>query len=76
MTEPEGENQELNRVILKGLHDLAEPLEMVIRYLRFVDARYKGRLDAEANEFIADAVDGANRMRQIISDLQKRVGNL
>jgi len=34
-----------------------------------VEARYKGRLDSEPNEFITDAVDGANRMRQIITDL-------
>jgi light-regulated signal transduction histidine kinase (bacteriophytochrome) len=76
MTEPRRGSQELNRVVLKGLHDLTESLEVVIQYLRFVEARYKGRLDSEANEFIADAVDGADRMRQIITDLQKRVGNL
>ena len=76
MTESGRENQELNRVVLKGLHDLQEPLGNVTRYLRFVEARYKGRLDSDADEFIAEAVDGANRMRQIISDLQKRVENL
>jgi light-regulated signal transduction histidine kinase (bacteriophytochrome) len=76
MTEPQRGNQELIPVVLKGLQDLTEPLDIVIRYLRFVEARYKGRLDSEANEFIAEAVDGANRMRQIIADLQKRVEDL
>jgi light-regulated signal transduction histidine kinase (bacteriophytochrome) len=75
MTESGREKQELNRIVLRGLHDLQEPLGNVIRYLSFVEARYKGRLDREANEFISEAVDGANRIRQIITDLQKRVEN-
>lgn len=69
-------NQDLKQVVLAGLHDLQEPLDNVTRYLRFVEARYKGRLDSETDEFIADAVDGANRIGQIIFDLQKRVGDL
>jgi light-regulated signal transduction histidine kinase (bacteriophytochrome) len=76
VVELERRNQDLKQVVLRGLHDLEEPLGNVTRYLRFVEARYKGRLDSEANEFIADAVDGADRIRQIISDLQKRVGDL
>jgi light-regulated signal transduction histidine kinase (bacteriophytochrome) len=44
-------------------------LDVVSRYLRFVEARYKGRLDSDANEFIASAVDGANRLQSVINDL-------
>jgi len=69
MAELERRNQDLKEVVLKGLHDLQEPLDNVTRYLRFVEARYKGRLDSDADDFITDAVDGANRMRQIITDL-------
>jgi light-regulated signal transduction histidine kinase (bacteriophytochrome) len=69
MAELERGNQDLKEVVLKGLHDLQEPLDNVTRYLRFVEARYKGRLDSDADEFIADAVDGADRLRQIIADL-------
>jgi light-regulated signal transduction histidine kinase (bacteriophytochrome) len=76
MIELEGRNQDLKQVVLRGLHDLQEPLGNVTRYLCFVEARYKERLDTEGKEFIADAVDGANRMRQIISNLQKRVESL
>lgn len=76
MAELETRNQELNGVVLRGLRDLEEPLEMVTQYLRFVEARYKGRLDSDGNEFIANAVDGVNRIRQIVTDLQKRVGDL
>jgi light-regulated signal transduction histidine kinase (bacteriophytochrome) len=75
MTESGRGNQDLKQVVLRGLHDLEEPLGNVTRYLRFVEARYKGRLDSEANGFIEDAVDGADRIRQIITDLQKRVEN-
>lgn len=75
MSEPERRNEDLKQVVLMGLHDLQEPLANVTRYLRFVEARYKGRLDSEANEFIADAVDGANRMRQIIADLLECFGD-
>ena len=69
-------NQDLKQIVRAGLHDLQEPLGDVTRYLRFVEARYKGRLDSETNQFIADAVDGASRIGQIILDLQKRVGDL
>jgi light-regulated signal transduction histidine kinase (bacteriophytochrome) len=69
VAELEKRNQELKQVLFVGIQDLQEPLEHVARYLRFVEARYKGRLDSDANEFIAEAVDGVNSMRQIITDL-------
>ncbi|MBC8171367.1 MAG: GAF domain-containing protein [Anaerolineae bacterium] len=62
-------NEELKLFAYVASHDLQEPLRTISSYLQLIESRYQDKLDDTGREFIAFAVDGAVRMKALISDI-------
>ncbi|WP_209330283.1 sensor histidine kinase [Lunatimonas salinarum] len=73
----EQKNNELEQFAYVASHDLQEPLRMISGFLSRIASKYSDILDEKGKTYISLAVDGADRMRQIILDLLQyaRIGN-
>ncbi len=71
-------NNELEQFAYVASHDLQEPLRMVSSFLSLIEKKYSDKLDDKGLQYIHHAVDGAERMRQIILDLLdfSRIGQI
>ncbi|NUC72583.1 PAS domain S-box protein [Haloterrigena sp. SYSU A558-1] len=65
----EESNKRLEQFAYAASHDLQEPLRMVSSYLRLIENRADEELTEETEEFLEFAVDGADRMRDMIDGL-------
>ncbi|WP_390201258.1 PAS domain S-box protein [Haladaptatus sp. GCM10026878] len=64
-------NERLEQFAYIASHDLQEPLRMISNYLQLIESRYRDELDDDARDFIDFAVDGAERMREMVNGLLK-----
>jgi PAS domain S-box-containing protein len=62
-------NSELQRFAYAASHDLQEPLRAISGFSDLLTRRYKGRLDATADEYLDFVRDAAGRMRGMITNL-------
>ncbi|WP_121744562.1 ATP-binding protein [Natronorubrum halophilum] len=69
VTQLEASNERLDQFASTASHDLREPLRMISQYLGLLEDRYAEDLDDDGQEFIAYALDGAERLQTMVDDL-------
>ncbi|WP_231603326.1 MASE1 domain-containing protein [Neorhodopirellula pilleata] len=67
--ELEKSNQDLEQFAVIASHDLKEPLRAVNGYCRFLKEDFADQLPTEALDFVDKAIEGADRMTQMVNDL-------
>lgn len=50
-------------------HDLQEPLRMIRNYVQLLSKKYNDKIDDDGREYIKYALDGSNRLKQMMDDL-------
>lgn len=62
-------NQDLEHFAYSASHDLQEPLRSIKIFSELLSGRYSGKLDNEAQAFLANVRNGARRMEVLVRDL-------
>ncbi len=62
-------NEELERFAYIASHDLQEPLRKIIGFSELLEQRHAADLDDQARQYLGHVVDGARRLRTLITDL-------
>ncbi len=70
-------NIDLQQFAYIASHDLQEPLRMIANFIQLLEKKYGDRLEEDGRQFISFAVDGVNRMSNLIKNLLEfsKVGN-
>lgn len=71
-------NNELESFASVASHDMKEPLRMIRSFMQLLQKNYGPQLDEKANRYIHFAVDGSNRMTDLIDELLEysRIGRV
>ena len=62
-------NKELEKFAYVASHDLQEPLRMITGFIGLLEKKYANHLDDTAKKYLDFIVEGAKRMRNIITDI-------
>ena len=61
---------DLERIAEVAAHDLQEPLRRVVAYAQLLSGHVSSALDDEGRGYVAHVVEGAQRMRKLVKDLE------
>jgi signal transduction histidine kinase len=62
-------NEALKQFAYAASHDLQEPARTIGNYAEILERRYRGKLDANADEFLGYVVEGAKWIQQLLEGL-------